>query len=139
MRCPGFELLLLGMAVVANAAEPQNRTFFQNPELPTLQIVQFDSAGRERATPYRFILSVVPIPAEDPSSFGPGVGSTSRLPAVIERQKEIAWAVNTNRTGVFASDRASLLPLLRLESKEERLEIRPRRHSLSIEWRMAIH
>jgi hypothetical protein len=138
MRCPGFVLLFLWMAVAANAAEPENGVFSRNRELPTLQIVQFDSAGQERVKPYRLILSVVPIPSADTSSFGPRFGSASQLPAVIERQKEISWVANTNRTDVFGKDRASLLPLLRLESKDERLEIRPRRHSLSIEWRMAI-
>lgn len=139
MRCPGFGLLLLGMAVVANAAEPENVVFSRSPELPMLRVVQFESAVREHATPYRLSLSVVPTPPQEISPFGAEFDSTSRLPAAIERQKEIAWVANTNRTGIFGRERTSLLPLLRFESKVERLEVRPRRHSLSVEWRLAFH
>ena len=135
MRYPGIGLLLLGMAFVANATEPDG-ALFRNSELPTLQIVQFDSAGQERATPYRFILSVAPTPSGDATPFGSGFDSTSRLPVASERHKEISWVEKTNRAEVFGRDRASLLPLLRFESKGERLEIRPQRHALSIKWRM---
>lgn len=137
MRCLGVKLALLGMAVAAHAAEPRNSAFFRNPDLPSVQIVQFDSDGLVRAAPYRLTLSIVPIASSDTAPFGPRFGSTSRLPAAIERQKEIAWAENSNLTKILGSDGTSLSPRLRLESNGQRLEIRPRRHSLAIAWSKA--
>lgn len=139
MRYSGLGLVLLGIAVLAHGAEPENSVFFLDPNLPAIQIIQIIPDGRIRTTPYRLILSIVPIQSADTSYFVPGFGSPSRSPAVIEKHKEIAWTASARCTEVFGSCRTSLLPLLRFESKGERIEIRPRRHALSIEWKKAFY
>lgn len=139
MRCPGFEILLLGMAVAAHAAEPVNSSFFRNSDLPTVDIVQFEANGLARTALYRLTLSIVPIRSVDTGSFGSELGSTPRLTTVTERQKEIAWAPNANWTKFVGGDGSSWSPSMRLETKGERLDIRPRRHSLSIIWHKAFY
>lgn len=130
----GFGLLLLAMAVIAYAAEPGNGEFSLDSDLPTVQIAQFKTDGQFRTTSYRLTLSIVPTHSTNAMSFGSGFGSTSRLPPVAEREKHIIWAGNARMPGFFESGKASMLPQLRLESKGERLELKPRRHSLSIQW-----
>lgn len=132
MRRLGSGLLLLGMAVMAHAAESENSAFFRDLDLPAIQIAQFDTNRLARTTSYRLTLSIVPIHSASAMPFGAGFGSTSILPPVVE--PPIAGATRTRLTRFFDSGSPSVLPLLRLESKGERLEIRPRRHSLSIQW-----
>jgi len=139
MRCPGFEILLMGMAVAAHAAAPENSSFFSTPDLPTVDIVQFEANGPARTALYRLTLSIVPTRSVDTGPFGSELGSTPRLTPVIERPKEIAWAASANRMKFGGSDGSSWSPSMRFESKGERLEIRPRRHSLSINWHKAFY
>lgn len=143
-----YELvLLLGMAIVAHAAEPENSDFLHNPDQPTLQILPIDANEQAHTSPsppslpYRLILKIEPTFTSDTAPVGAGfsISMCCRPPAAIEKQKDIAWAINSNGTKFFGKDRAALLALLRFEakSKGEYFEIKPRRHSLSIEWRKA--
>jgi len=138
MRYLGFGLLLLGMAVATQAAEPGNALSPGHLDLLTVQPQQFDADGLARARPYRLTLSLVPVRPDDSTSFGPGFSYPSRLSPVVETQKEVAWATRSNSTFLDGA-RAAWLPLLRLETKGERLEIKPRRHSLSIQWNKAFY
>lgn len=128
----GFGLALLVMAVAANAAEWENGVFFRQPDLLTVHIAQFDFGGLARAQPYRLSLSIVPIYSAVNVTFGSGLNHTSQLPPVTESRN--AWATTNNWGQFFDKDHPSSLPLLRLESKGERFEIKPRRHSVSIQW-----
>lgn len=134
MRRLGSGLLLLGMAVMAHAAGIENSDFFRDSDLPAIQVAQFDTNRLARTTSYRLTLSIVPIHSASAVPFGAGFGGTSILPPVIE--PPIAGATRTHLTRFFdrGSPSPAMLPLLRLESKGERLEIKPRRHSLSIQW-----
>lgn len=136
MRCRVFDLIyLLGMAIAAHATEPEDRAFLRNTNQPAVQIVQLDTVGSARVKPFLLILSIVPVPSSDAAPFRLGFDDPGRLPATVEKKKEIAWAANANWPEVLGRDRASLVPHLRLELNGERVEIRPRRHSLSLEWR----
>lgn len=128
----GLGLLLLVMAVATNATELEDSVFFRHPDLLTVQIVQLDTDGLVRAKPYRLSLSIVPIHSADNMPIGSGSSNLSRLHPVVEQP--VAWATTDNLSRFFDRDHASSSPLLRLESKGQRLEIRPRRHSVSIQW-----
>jgi hypothetical protein len=131
MRRVGFELVLLGMAAAAHAAEPVNGVVVRSLDhLLTVQAVQFDANGSPRISRYRFTASIVPIHAEDAAPFGFGFSNASRLTPASGRQKEIGWTTNSELSRFLGSDRASLSPRLRIESAGERIEIVPRRHSV---------
>jgi hypothetical protein len=74
----------------------------------------------------------------DAVPFGLEFSNASRLTSAAERQKEIAWATNSNLTRFLGGDRASLSPRLRIEGAGQRLEILPRRHSVWIQWRKTL-
>ena len=133
MRRFGFGLLLLGMALMAQAAAPENSLSFRHPDLLTVQIVQLDIDGFVRPKPYRLSLSIVPIHSADDMRFGSVSNSSSRLAPIVERPTN--WATTDNLSRFIDRDHGASSALLRLETKGERIEIRPRRHSLSIQWR----
>jgi hypothetical protein len=135
MRRLGFGLVLLGMAVTAQAAQPESIVFVPKLDLLTVQPVQFDADGLARTPRYRFTASIELIHPADAAPFGLGFNSTSRLTPAVEPQKETAWAPDANWTRFFDSDRTSLSPRLRYESKGQQLEVRPRVHSVWIQWR----
>lgn len=139
MRYLGLGLVLLGLAFAAQAAAPENSPFFNDPYLPSLQITQFDLDGAVHSRSYRLSLSIVPVRAADTTYYGSGLNSAYRVPTVAEPGKEIAWAANSNRSRYLGSDYSTSVPLLRLETKGERLEIRPRRNSISIQWIKTLH
>lgn len=139
MRHLGLGLVMLGMAVMAQAAAPENNAFINDHGLPSMQIAQFNVDDPVRPRSYRLSLSIVPVHAADAVSFGSGVNNEYRVPPVAERGKEIVWAGNSSRTQFFGSDYSTSVPLLRLETKGERLEVRPRRNSISVQWIKSLH
>ena len=133
MRCPGVECLLLLLASLAIGAEPGSGTAFIYPELPALPLVQFDLNDATRSNTYRLTLGLVPARSADMLFLGLGAGGVQRALAAGERP--IAGTVLASRARFLDGDGASLLPLLSLEAKGERLEFKPRRHSLAVQWR----
>ena len=131
MRCRGLALLLLGTAVVANAAEPENGAAPKYVDLATVELMQFDTAGLVRPSPYRLSLGIVPIRSANNAFLEPGIGAALRPVPLVERNA--VWASNDNRSRLIDSE-LGLGPLLRLETKGERLELKPRRHSFSVQW-----
>jgi len=125
------------MAVATPAAEPEKSLLPANLDLLTLQAQPLDADGSARTKAYRLTLSLVPERAPDSAAFGPGFSYPSRLSPAVEPQKDVAWATSGNSAGYLDGARAAWLPLLRLETKGERLEIKPRRHSLSMQWTKA--
>jgi hypothetical protein len=135
MRRLGFGLMLLWLPVAAQAAQPEISVFSTNLDLFTVQTVQFDANGLARTSRYRFTASIVPIHSGDTAPFGFGFSNTSHLTPAVEGQKEIAWATNPEWTRCLGGDRTSWSPRLRIESRGQRFEIIPRRHSVWIQWR----
>ena len=135
MRRLVFGLVLMGMVVAAQAAQPESGVFAPQLDLLTVQPAQFDADRLVRASHYRFTASIVLIHPADAAPFGLGFNSTSRLAPAAEPQKETAWATNGDWTRFFDSDRSSLSPRLRFESKGQQFEIRPRTHSVWVQWK----
>jgi hypothetical protein len=125
------------MAAAVHAGPAEEALFVPDLDLFTTPTVQFDVHGLTRATHYRLTGGIVPVNAND-APFGLGLNGASRALPAVERHKDIAWT-STSNTGLFNSDRTSLAVQLRLESKGERLELIPRRHSVWILWRKELH
>jgi hypothetical protein len=138
MRRLCFEVVLLGMAAAAHAAQPGNAVVAPGFNLLEVQTVQFDADGLPRISRYRFSATIVPIHAIDTTPFGSAFSSTYRLAPAAEGQKEVAWASNSDLIRFLGGDRTMLSPRLRIESAGQRLEIVPRRHSVWIQWRQEL-
>ncbi|MBI3525763.1 MAG: hypothetical protein HY066_14795 [Betaproteobacteria bacterium] len=136
MRRWGFGLALLGMAVTAHAAAPGGSDFFRDSDLPAIQLAQFNTHRLTRTTAYRLTLNIAPVHAAGAMPIGAGPGGIPGLLPVAEPQ--IARASRSHMTRFFDGGSPAILPLLRLESKGERFEIKPRRHALSIQWSKAL-
>lgn len=138
MRCLCFGWVLLGMGLIAHAAEPEHSPFFLAGDRPSLRILQFNTDGMARSASYRLSLHIVPIRSTAGSPYASGFSTVSPLPSIAEGQKDVAWANGAHLTKYFDRSSPLVRPLLRLESNGERFEIRPRRHSLSIHWSKAL-
>lgn len=92
-------------------------------------------AGADRLFPYRLNLKVAFTRAAKNAPFGSGFGNTPMLEHIADPAKETIWP--TNALWQFTPDNApvSLRTLLRFDSKDERFDIKPKRHSFSVEWR----
>ncbi len=138
MLWPGFILISLWMALVVNvahSAEAELNSSFGDHDLLVIQKVQFVADGRTRTTSFRLTLSIVPIRSTD-TFLGPVLEGSRHLIPVFEQQKEVPWATSESRMKFIDGSSILLSPLLRLESKDEQIELRPRRHSMAIRWRM---
>ena len=138
MSCLAVVLVLLSMALAVHA-EPAERVSMRTADLIAVPLVAFEAAGPTHTRPYRLIMSIVPVSAVETHPFGRNGDSTSRLTIAIAAKQETEWKTSYNATRFGDSARASLLSVLRFESRGERIEIKPRRHSLSIAWRMDLH
>lgn len=139
MRYLSLGLVLLGLAFAAQAAAPENNAFLHDSDLPNVQIAQFNLDGPVRARSYRLSLSIVPVRTTNNTPFGSAHNSAYQVPPMAERGKEIAWATDDSRKHFFGGQHSISVPLLRLETKGERLELRPRRNSLSIQWTKTLY
>ncbi len=131
-RC--FLFVFAGSSLAAHSAQSAENSFAPDLDILTIRLARSDTNG---LFSYRFNTNVVLTCPENPATTGPGFSSTPRLLLVAERGKEAVWPANIRWQANPGSDHASLSPLLRFESKGERFEIKPRRHSVWIAWRKA--
>ncbi|MFA7279321.1 MAG: hypothetical protein WC100_04450 [Sterolibacterium sp.] len=142
MRHLGSALVLLGMTVVAHAAAPENGLVSNEFDFPSVQIAQFNLGRATRSQSYQLSLGLVPVVTMRKagiSPYGPGLSSSYRAPVTEALAKDVAWTTNDHWTNFIDSKAATPTPFLRLETKGERIEIRPRRSSISIRWVKAFH
>ena len=102
MRHLGLGLLLLVMAVTAQAVAPEYSEFFRDQDLPSIQIAQFTLDGLPKARPYQLTLSIVPVRPLGTATFGAGFNSASRLHPVVDQP--VAWASNNYWGRFFDND-----------------------------------
>lgn len=131
-----FGLVFVGLAVAVQAAQSEEGYFAPDLDILTIQPLRSDAGW---LLPYQFNTSVVLIRSEDSAPVGSGFSNTPRLHLVAEPKRETLWPTSARWQITSDSDRISLLPLLRFESKGERIEIKPRRHSIWVVWRKAFY
>ena len=130
-----FGFVFVGLAVAAHTAQSEEGSFAPNPDILTIQLVRSDA---DWLLPYRLNTNVALTRSEDSAPAGSGFSNTPRLFLVAEPKKEAVWSTNARGQITSDSGRASLSPLLLcFESKQERLEIKPRRDSVWVVLRKA--
>lgn len=126
-------LFLLVWTVAALAAEPEQDAF----KLDLLSIqpayAQGENPGR-RPIPYRFSAGVVLTTVPDVSLNRFVTGGAAPGISMAEPKRDAAWAARSEWQMISGGDRPSLSALLRFGSPVQRLEIRPRRHSIWIHY-----
>jgi hypothetical protein len=127
-----FGFVFIGLAVAAHPAQSKEGSFAPNPDILTIQLVSSETEWR---LPYRLNTNVALNSSTDSALTGLGISNTPRLFLVAEPNKEIFWSTIAPKKITSDSDCSSSSPLLCFESKEERLEIKPRRDSVWVVWR----
>lgn len=129
-----FGLVFAGLAVAAHTAQSREGSFA--PDLAILTIQPAHSIA-DRSLPDRLNTSVALTRSADTEPIDPGFGNTPRSHLVAKPKQETVWPANARWQIAPGSDGASFSPLLRLESKGERIDIKPRRNSIWVVWRKA--
>lgn len=127
-----FGLVFVCLAVVAHTAQSEEISFAPDMDILTIRTV---SAGADRIFPYRFNANIALIRSTDAVPAVSVFSNTPRLYIVAEPKREITWPTNAQWQIASDSNRVLLSPTLRFESKGERFEIKPRRHSIWAGWR----
>lgn len=126
-----FGLIFVGLAVTAHTAQPDEGSFAPNLEILTIQPARSDA---DWLLPYRISMDIAPTRSMDTAPIWSGLTHTPRLHSIANPKKETAWLTNARWQIAPDNDHVSLSPLLRFESEEERVEIKPRRHSFRVVW-----
>lgn len=129
--CSG--LLFAGLVATAHIAQSEENHFAPDLDILTIQPVRTDN---DRLIPYRLNARLALSRSTDSAPADSKFNNTPRLYLVAASNKDAAWSTNA-RWQIAPSgdqDRISLSPILRLESKGERFEIKPRRHSIWFAW-----
>lgn len=131
-----FGLMFVGMAVAAHTARSEEGFFARDLDILTIQRAP---SGADWLFPYQVRTDIVLARSGNIVPVGYGFSNALRLGLVAEPKEETAWSTNARWQIAPSSDRTSLSPILHLESKGDRLEIKPRRNSISVVWRKAFH
>lgn len=115
--------------VVAHAAQYEEDLFVPDLDMLTTKPAYSDTDWLFSQSPNEnFTLN----PSGDTASNNSGLNNTLRLNFAAKPKKGLVWL--TKESWQIASDGALLSPILRFESKEERLDIKPRRRSIWFGW-----
>lgn len=130
--CSG--LVFICLVAVAHKAQSDENFFARDLDILTILPLYSDT---DSVFPYQVKTGVALSRPDDMPSAASGLGGTLRLGLVAETKGDAAWSKNAHWQIAHDSDRVSLSPILRLESKGGRFEIKPRRHSIWVVWRKA--
>jgi hypothetical protein len=133
--CLCMGLFLVGFAVAAHAAQPEAALFSTRPDLLTIRLEQYDGM---RLAAYRFDTRVGIADTADNIPGASRFGGTSGVIGYIKQLKLPDWVASIGWHLAADSDRASLAPYLRVESKETLIVIKPLEHSALMVWHMKI-
>lgn len=128
--CAG--LVLAGSAVAVHAAQPEGDPFAPGFDLLTIQVTRYDIVQPD---PYRFSAKTG---ISDIAYGRAGFGGAASLPEYFDLKKVTDWVASIRWHLTADSDRASLSPHLRVESRETLLEIKPLEQSVWMVWRRSL-
>lgn len=132
--CSG--VIFVGLVVVAHKAQSEEDFFARDLDILTIQPV---FSGTDLVFPNWIKTDSVLSRSGNIAPVESGLINTLRLGLVAETKANTTWSANANWQIAPSSNRASLSPILRFESKEGRIEIKPRRHSIWVVWRKAFY
>jgi len=131
--CCGW--IFVGLAVAVHAAWSEEYSFVRDLDILMIQPVRSEAGG---LFPYRINTSIVLTGPENNAPAGSVFSNAPQLHILVESKQEGIFSAYERWKMTSDSDRVSFLPILRLESKGEWIEIKPRRHSIWVEWRKAL-
>jgi hypothetical protein len=120
----GFGLVLVGYAISSHAAQPGVDDFAPGADVLSIPLA-YSIIGNDRA----------PDPGANhnaPDRFG--FGKLPNLRPYFNLQKVAAWVASIRWHMTEENNRASFSPRLRVESRGTLISIRPRSHSITVEW-----
>ncbi|MFA6311648.1 MAG: hypothetical protein WCV99_20050 [Sterolibacterium sp.] len=140
--CAAMCRLALGLAFMAapfatSAVEFEADVVEARVDLLTVDLAfARDESRSRRSGLYKFIASVALVPASDvyPSAFVSG-GPHPGL-AKVETRRELDWTERSFLRLTPGADRPYLSPLLSFDAPGQKVNLRLRRHSLSIQYRL---
>ncbi|MBI3222113.1 MAG: hypothetical protein HYZ46_03335 [Nitrosomonadales bacterium] len=130
-----FFMAFLGLLVAAHAARSEEDASAHDLDILAIQVERSDV---DQLLPYQINATVVLERAKDIGRAGPEFSGTAQIYLVAESKKDVAWEEKSHWELAPAGGSAGLSPLLRFESKGERIEIKPRFHSIWFIWRKAL-
>ena len=116
----------------AHAAQPGADLFSIKPDLLAFQLEHYDSM---RLPAYRFDTRVGIADTADNVPGTSRFGGMSGVTSFIKQLKLPSWVASIRWHLAADSDRASMAPYLRVESKETLIVIKPIQHSAWMVWR----
>lgn len=127
-----FGFVFVSLSVASHTAQSEEDFFAPVMELATIQSA-ISNTGAQHA--YRLSTGIALTRSEIASPFGSQFGNPPGRNDVIDPQKNAAWTTNPSWQFSPGGGSAFLSSLLRFESKADRIEIKPKRHSISFIWR----
>lgn len=121
-----------GLVVASHTAQSEEDFFAPVMEVTTIQSA-ISNTGAQHA--YRLSTGIALTRSEIVTPFGSEFGNPAGRSDVIDPQKNTAWTANPTWQLSPGGGSAFLSSLLRFESKTDRIEIKPKRHSISFTWR----
>jgi hypothetical protein len=132
--CSG--VIFVGLVVVAHKAQSEEDFFARDLDILTIQPI---FSGTELMPPNLIKTDSVFSHSDNIAPVESGVSNTLRLGLVAETKAKTAWSANAQWQIAPGSNRASLSPILRFESKDGQIDIKPRRHSIWVVWRKSFY
>lgn len=133
-------LLLFAWSIAAMAAEQEQGSPALKFELLSFQTaaIQGDNPSR-RPIQYRFSAGLVLTDVRDLTAARFIATDVALLRALPEAKREVLWQQRENWPTNSARESLSLSPLLSFGTPMQKLEIRPRRHSIAIQFRQGFN
>jgi hypothetical protein len=120
----GFGLVLVGYAIASHAAQPGVDDFAPGADVLSIPLA-YSITGVDRT-------SGPGTNNQQPDRFG--FGKLPNLRPYFNLQKVAAWVASIRWHMTEENNRASFSPRLRVESRGTLILIRPRSHSITVEW-----
>lgn len=127
-----FGLALAGLLARPYFAMSEEDFFAPGLEVATMQPAISNTAVQHA---YRMSAIIAFDRSADAALSGSKFGNTLRLQGVAEPEQKTLWPTEAHWKIAPLNERISLSPLLRYESEDKRISIKPRRHSIWFEWR----
>lgn len=128
-------LMLFGLTVAAHTAWAKEGSFASNLDIFAIQSVRSYADG---LLPYRLNTEIVLARQEGYASGRSMFSNAPQLHIVAEPKQEAVWPISSRWHITPENERFSLSPVLRFESKGERIEIKPRLNSIWFIWKKAL-
>jgi hypothetical protein len=130
-----FGLMLIGLAVAAHTVWAREGSFASDLDILAIQPVRSNAGGLYS---YQLNAEVVLAHSQGVAPAGSMFSNMPQLHIVAEPKQEAVWPISARWHITPESERFSLSPVLRFESKGERIEIKPRLNSIWFVWQKAL-